>query len=97
MSIFSSASSSQATAERPPVTPAPPGPTQPQLDIDSSYSSAAAIQELLHQAFSASQSQGGAAGAGQPWAASSTYQDSMESGSHLLRLSGGATYQPPSE
>lgn len=75
------------------ATPAPPPRAQP--DIDSSYSSV--IQELLHQALSASQSQGGGAGARQQWATSSAYQDSLDSAeANLLQLSGDPLYQPTS-
>ena len=81
--LLSADETQPSVAEQPaPATPlgsAPP--TVP--DVDSSYSSAV-IQELLQQAFSASQSQG----AGQSWARSNNYQDSMDSGTHSL-------YPPP--
>lgn len=69
-----------AVADIPPATPLGAAPP-PLPDFDSSYSSAV-IQEFLQQAFSASQSQG----AGQTWARSnnSNYQDSLDSGAHML-------------
>ena len=76
-------SGTSAVAEQPsPATPL--GSARPNIpDVDSSYSSAV-IQELLQQAFSASQSQG----AGQTWARSTnsnSYQvDSVDSGANLL-------------
>ena len=72
-----SADENHPTVEHPPATPLGSAPPT----LDSSFSSAA-IQELLQQAFSASQSQG----AGQTWGRStnSNYQDSMDAGARVV-------------